>query len=129
MKSKIQSVLIPKTKSKLHAVNFPKTGFTLKQSHKWLLEHNFKIPKKVDETTNFYRYRQKLPDKRYTYTTKILPNGVELVLMWRKPKEDDILSGGAFRNPKSFEYLAQKILNNLTEDDIDEFQTAQLEGG
>ena len=34
MTSKIQSVLIPKEKSKLHAVNFPKTGFTLKQSHK-----------------------------------------------------------------------------------------------
>ena len=85
VKSKIQSILIPKTTSKLHAVNFPKEGFTLKQSHKWLLKHNFKIPKKVDETINFYRYRQKLPDKRYTYTTKVLPNGVELVLMWRKP--------------------------------------------
>ena len=95
MKSKIQSVLIPKSKSKLHAVNFPKQGFTLKQSHKWLLKHNYKIPKKVDETINFYRYRQKLPDKRYTYTTQVLPNGVELVLMWRKP-----LEGGAKREPK-----------------------------
>lgn len=98
MKSKIQSVLIPKSKSKskLHAVNFPKDGFTLKQSHKWLLDHDFKLPKKVDETTNFFRYRQKLPDKRYTYTTKILPNGVELVLMWKKP----IKIGGATRIKK-----------------------------
>nr|WPF46542.1 MAG: hypothetical protein [Lake Baikal virophage 5] len=84
MKSKIQSVLIPKTKSKLHAVNFPKDGFTLKQSHKWLMKHNYKIPDKVDETENFYRYRQRRPDKRYTYTTEVLPNGVELVLMWKK---------------------------------------------
>ncbi|AIW01910.1 MAG: hypothetical protein ASQ68_gp20 [Yellowstone Lake virophage 6] len=84
-KSKTQSVLIPKkTKSKLHAVNFPKVGFTLKQSHKWLMKHNYKIPEKVDETENFYRYRQRRPDKRYTYTTEVLPNGVELVLMWKK---------------------------------------------
>ena len=85
-KSKTQSVLIPKKKpkSKLHAVNFPKEGFTLKQSHKWLMKHNYKIPDKVDETENFYRYRQRRPDKRYTYTTEVLPNGVELVLMWKK---------------------------------------------
>ena len=94
MTSKIQSVLIPKTKSKLHAVNFPKNGFTLKQSHNWLLKHNYKIPKKVDETEKFYRYRQLLPNKNYNYTTEILPNGVELVLMWRKP-----LEGGAKRQP------------------------------
>lgn len=120
VKSKIQSVLIPKTKSKLHAVNFPKEGFTLKQSHKWLLKHNFKIPKKVDETINFYRYRQKLPDKRYTYTTKVLPNGVELVLMWKKPLEGGI-------TPKNrLNELVEKILETLTEKDIDEFQTAQL---
>ena len=98
MKSKIQSVLIPKVKSKLHAVNFPKQGFTLKQSHQWLKKHKYKIPEKVDETTNFYRYRQKLPDKRYTYTTEVLPNGVELVLMWKKP-----LEGGAKREPKEQE--------------------------
>jgi hypothetical protein len=91
-KSNIQSVLIPKKspKSKLHAVNFPKEGFTLKQSHKWLMKHNYKIPEKVDETENFYRYRQRRPDKRYTYTTEVLPNGVELVLMWKK----DLKGGG-----------------------------------
>lgn len=111
VKSKIQSVLIPKTKSKLHAVNFPKEGFTLKQSHKWLLEHDFKIPKKVDETINFYRYRQKLPDKRYTYTTKVLPNGVELVLMWKKP-----LEGGIKRIPKEIDpelTISKKEYDNL----------------
>jgi hypothetical protein len=89
--SKIQSVLIPKKiKSKLHAVNFPKTGFTLEESHKWLMDHDYKIPDKVDETINFYRYRQRRPDKRYTYTTEILPNGVELVLMWKKELEGGI---------------------------------------
>jgi len=68
-------------KSKVQSVLIPKKNFTLKKSHKWLLKHNFKIPKKVDETINFYRYRQKLPNKKNTYTTKVLPNGVELVLM------------------------------------------------
>jgi hypothetical protein len=72
MNNKIQSVIIPKEK------------FTLKQSHKWLMKHNYKIPVKVDETENFYRYRQRNPDKRYTYTTKVLPNGVELILMWKR---------------------------------------------
>jgi len=123
MKSKIQSVLIPKkNKSKLHAVNFPKICFTLKQSHKWLLDHNYKIPNKVDETTNFYRYRQKLPNKNYNYTTEILPNGVELVLMWKK---DQIKGSGINKN--RFNELAEKILERLTDKDIDEFQTAQLE--
>jgi hypothetical protein len=110
MKSKIQSVLIPKAKSKLHAVNFPKVGFTLKQSHEWLKKHNYKIPKKVDETINFFRYRQKLPDKRYTYTTQVLPNGVELVLMWKKPK----LEGGAKRQvytPEPDKTISKEDLN------------------
>jgi hypothetical protein len=109
--SNIQSVLIPK--SKMHSVNFPKIGFTLKQSHKWLLKHNFKIPKKVDETINFYRYRQRLPDKRYTYTTKVLPNGVELVLMWKKPNNINI--GGVKRQiytPEPDKELTQTQFNN-----------------
>jgi len=47
--------------------------------------------------------------------------------MVSKKKEDNILSGKCFKNKNCFEYLAQKILLNLTEDDIDEFQTLQLE--
>ena len=50
----IQSVLIPKDK------------YTLVQSAKWIANNNFKVSfygKQVDETENYYRYRQMAPSR------------------------------------------------------------------
>lgn len=65
----IQSVVIPKDK------------FTLTEAKKYIKDHKYKL-KKVDITTNYYRFRQVEPIKGrqyYDYKTK---NGVILVLMY-----------------------------------------------
>ncbi len=66
----VQSVLIPRTYPLDYAIN-------------WVISHGYRVHK-VDMTANFYRFRQKPPKRRLgeaNYYTKILPNGIELVLM------------------------------------------------
>jgi hypothetical protein len=49
----------------------------------WLRNHGFKTTfgsKGVDETETSYRYRQRDPSEFKSYTTKVLNNGVFLVL-------------------------------------------------
>jgi len=67
----IQSVLVPKSK------------FTKKQAINYVKKH-FKF-KKIDENQrhNFYSFRQFNPTKGSKYSTKILKNGVELVLEYK----------------------------------------------
>jgi hypothetical protein len=70
--SNVQSVLIPKNKfSKEEAINYIKEHFKFK---------------KIDENQrhNFYSFRQFKPTKGSSYSTKILNNGVELVLEYKK---------------------------------------------
>lgn len=62
----VQSVLIPKI-------------FPMEDAVKWLKSHNYKLLK-VDITDKFYRFRQKQPNKSAKYITKVLPNGIELVI-------------------------------------------------
>jgi hypothetical protein len=68
----IQSVLVPKSK------------FTKNEAIKYVKKH-FKF-KKLDENQrkNFYSFRQFNPTKGSNYSTKILKNGVELVLEYRR---------------------------------------------
>jgi len=63
----------------LQTILFPKEHFSLKQSIKWLLEHGFKY--EVDETREFYRFRQHEPIPGGKYYTKRLPNKVEFVFI------------------------------------------------
>jgi hypothetical protein len=71
-KSIIQSVLVPKSK------------FTKEEAIKYVKKH-FKY-KKLDENQrrNFYSFRQFNPTKGSNYSTKILKNGVELVLEYQR---------------------------------------------
>jgi hypothetical protein len=64
--SKVQSVLIPKNK------------FTKSQAINYIKEH-FKY-KKIDETKNYYRFRQFKPKKNSHYISKKISNGVILVI-------------------------------------------------
>jgi hypothetical protein len=75
----IQSVLVPKSK------------FTKKEAIKYVKKH-FKF-RKIDENQrkNFYSFRQFDPTKGSKYSTKVLKNGVELVLEY-KPKKGGSLS-------------------------------------
>jgi hypothetical protein len=69
----IQSVLIPKNK------------FTLIKARKWIANNHFKLSfygKQVDETENYYRYRQMAPSRfiKDKYITKDFKDGVKLVM-------------------------------------------------
>lgn len=62
----------------IQTILFPRSKFTEKEAKLWLQQHNFKFGK-VDKTENYLRYRQYAPNFN-RYITKILPNGVELVI-------------------------------------------------
>lgn len=62
-----QSVLIPRDK------------FSLGKAKEWLISNKFKL-KKLDITSDFFRFRQQAPSRYKSYRMKTLPNGVKLVL-------------------------------------------------
>ena len=67
----------------VQSVVFPKRMFSLRESKRWLIKHNYRTSfygKGVDETENTYRFRQAAPSSLSDYRTKTLPNGVQLVL-------------------------------------------------
>ena len=64
--SKVQSVLVPKL-------------YPVEKAIDWVVSHGF-VARKVDVAENFYRSRQHPPKKTEKYFTKVLPNGVELVI-------------------------------------------------
>jgi len=68
----IQSVLIPKDK------------YTLVQASQWIANNHFKVSfygKQVDETENYYRYRQMAPSRfvKDKYITIDFKDGVKLI--------------------------------------------------
>lgn len=72
----------------LQSVLIPKTLYKLDDAIKWIDNHQFKL-KKIDETVNYYRFRQINPNYienlGYTnYKIKTLSNGIELVLAYKK---------------------------------------------
>jgi hypothetical protein len=67
MNSIVQSVLINKHK------------YTPKQAIKWLKENGFKFYK-IDETENFYRFRQVNPVGFKYYRIKKITDDIELVI-------------------------------------------------
>jgi hypothetical protein len=71
--SKIQSIVIrKKTKEQ-------QNGFTRKQADKWITKHNFKIGRKVDETDNYFRYRQLPPSKFKDFRSKPITNKISFI--------------------------------------------------
>jgi hypothetical protein len=63
----------------IQSVIFPKSKFSVLEAVKWIEEHKY-LHTKVDETENFYRFRQHDPIPGVRYYTKTLPNGVELII-------------------------------------------------
>lgn len=61
----------------IQSVLIPKSNYTKAQAKAWILKHNFKSSfygKPVDETTNYYRYRQAKP-RRTKNTTYYVESG------------------------------------------------------
>lgn len=74
---------------KIQSVLLNKNYYTLKEATKFIVDNKFKI-KKVDETNNWYRFRQVAPSsmKRDGYTklrTKvILPELIQIIIGYKE---------------------------------------------
>lgn len=69
----VQSILIPRNK------------FNLKQANKFIKDNDYKLTyykKKVHITDNYFRFRQKKPNKNKNYKIKKLKNGIKLILIF-----------------------------------------------
>ena len=67
----------------IQSVLFDNKTYTVAQAKEWLKKHKMKHGK-VDKTENKIRFRQFDPVKSSTYRTKQLPNGIALVLEYKK---------------------------------------------
>jgi hypothetical protein len=66
--------------SELQAVNFPKT-YKLEEMIDFLIKHNLKPLKKIDvRQLNYYRVRITNPKKYRSFSTKVLPDGIHLII-------------------------------------------------
>jgi hypothetical protein len=79
----------------IQSVIFNKKNFNINQAINYLINNNYKV-KKMDETKNYFRFRQISPitlkKKGYnSYITKNLKNGIELIIAY---KSDQNLEGG-----------------------------------
>jgi hypothetical protein len=75
---------------KVQSVVFDKKHWTVKEAKKWLLENNY-TASKVDRKLNTLRFRQIDPEQfnrdEWKYTTHRLPDNIELVIVYKNPKQ------------------------------------------
>lgn len=78
-------------KSIINSIIFPKDSFTVGSARKWLKDHKYPSEGKVDSDyrPNFYSFRLKSPEQikklgYKRYTTKKLPNGVEIISVYKE---------------------------------------------
>jgi len=64
----------------LQTILFRKEKFSMMDSILWLMKHGYKY-EKVDETREFYRFRQHEPLPGGKYYTKTLANSIEFVFI------------------------------------------------
>ena len=66
----------------IQSVLIPKGTFTLEDAQEWILNNGFKLTfdkKPLDETDNYFRFRQKRPNYK-RYFTREIKDGVLLVI-------------------------------------------------
>lgn len=69
----------------VQSVLFPLDKFNMREAKKWIREHGYKdhyYRKQPEILDKYIRFRQKKPDKSAKYKTKVLDNGILLVLMF-----------------------------------------------
>jgi hypothetical protein len=64
----------------IQSVIFNKKFWTIRSASKWLLDHKLKVLK-IDDTKNYYRFRQLTPDYKKEFYTLNLNNNVKLIIM------------------------------------------------
>lgn len=62
----------------LQSIIIPKKNFSKQEAIHWIINHNHHIYK-IDETDNFYRFRQREPRAHGKYYTIKLKNGIEMI--------------------------------------------------
>lgn len=68
-------------KTVIQSILFDKKIWTVARAVAWLHNNTYKV-KKVDETLNFYRFRQRTPRADGHYYTVVGPKaGIEIVIM------------------------------------------------
>ncbi len=65
----------------IQSIIFDKNLWSVKKAKEWLRNHDYIYPK-IDETSDFYRFRQKVPDKNHRYRTINIGKGIEFILMY-----------------------------------------------
>ena len=71
-----------KSNLEVHSILFDKDYFTESEAERWLRDHKYKTSyygKGVDETKDYYRYRQKSPKKFKDFRTKKITDGILFV--------------------------------------------------
>lgn len=63
----------------VQSVIIDKRFYSLQQAVNYIVQHGYKL-EKVDETKNFYRFRQFSPKKYDKYFVKDLKNNIKLVI-------------------------------------------------
>ena len=63
----------------VQSVIIEKKFFSLKEAKEWILSHGYYIFK-IDETKNYYRFRQQDPSRYKHYFTKNVAKGVDFII-------------------------------------------------
>jgi hypothetical protein len=63
----------------VQSIIFDKKIYNLGDCINWLISNGFSH-NKVDESKNYYRFRQKKPNRRYKYSTIEITNGIKLII-------------------------------------------------
>jgi len=65
----------------VQSILIPKRFFTLRKAVQWVQNNDY-IVKKVDETNDYYRFRQRQPNKKKKYMTKQIGNHIKLIIQY-----------------------------------------------
>ena len=68
--------------SYVQSILFDKDIMSISDAIEWLIKHNFKI-KKIDETENYYRFRQRNPDARKKYAYKMITPALSFIFQFK----------------------------------------------
>jgi len=103
---------------KVQSVIFPKEKYSIKEAKKWLKENGLKSPK-VDEKTNFYRFRQIDPHyietEGYTnyITKKMGDSGIEMIIAYKGKKPRGMKGGqlgiGVLKGGSAYSHMGSSI--------------------
>jgi len=121
---------------KVQSVIFPKEKYSIKEAKKWLKENGLKSPK-VDEKTNFYRFRQIDPHyietEGYTnyITKKMGDSGIEMIIAYKGKKPRGMKGGqigiGVLKGGSVWDKVKDLNAIDTTKKAVDLY--SQLKGG